>query len=128
MEYIQIYRKRSIYPDIQGNTICNLHKHICTFAAPSSDSNIALDLRSGCAIGGLISCMCWIQYATPMIILILPFQSTGSNPSTAKCKQILLVLPYKGKLYAKLNSIDNSYHGDVRIVFHWVHILTPSPS
>jgi hypothetical protein len=39
--------------------------------------------------------MCWVQYATPIMILILPFQSIGSNPSTAKGKAKTLQLDYK---------------------------------
>ena len=45
-------------PGIRRNKICNIYRHVCTFAAPSSDSNIALDFMSGCVIGGLSSCMC----------------------------------------------------------------------
>ena len=61
--------------DIKTNKSCEIYNHICTFAAPSSDNNMALDCRLGCVIEGLRSCICWMQYATPIITLILPFQS-----------------------------------------------------
>jgi hypothetical protein len=74
--------------------------------------------------------MCWVQYATPIMILILPFQSIGSNPSTAKGKAKTLQLDYKDYRVdiKKLDSINKLYHGGVHRVFHSAHIPSPSSS
>lgn len=58
------------------------HRKKHTLAALSSVTKIARETRLECATGGFRSCMYWRQYADPITILILAFQSRFSTSST----------------------------------------------